>query len=297
MGLVVVPKQTIAIVGAGKVGSALALLLRQQGYPLTGLAIHKNAADERLVKDLGAPVTRRPEEITLKADVVFITTPDRLILPVAAEIGARGGFRAGQTVLHTSGAQPADDLRAAREAGAFVASMHPLQSFPHVDMAIAHLPGSYFALEGDPPAVRVAEELIGALGGRCMALASQDKPLYHAAACIASNYLVSLMHLATGLYQRFGLSRQEAFQALLPLVNGTINNLTQLTPAEALTGPIARGDAPTVESHLTALAELGATERELYRVLARYTVQVALEKGSINQTQAATLEDLCKGGL
>ena len=297
LGMVAINKQAIAIIGAGKVGSALALLLNKQGYDIVGIAIGKNPADKRLADDLRVAVTRRPEEITVKADVVFITTPDRLIVPVTEEIRTKGGFREGHIVLHTSGSQPAEDLRAAGEAGAFVASMHPLQSFANVNMAIENLPGSYYALEGDESALQTAERIVADLNGRCFAIDGRDKPLYHAAACIASNYLVSLIHLATGFYQRFGLSRQEAFKALLPLINGTINNLAQLTPAEALTGPIARGDSETVARHLAALAELGETERELYRVMARYTIMVALEKGSINREQASILEDVCKGGL
>ncbi|MCL2766228.1 MAG: DUF2520 domain-containing protein [Peptococcaceae bacterium] len=287
-------KQIIAIVGAGKVGTALALLLGKKGYPVSGVVVGSKHPDERLVKELQTVVTRCPEEVTIKADVVFITTPDRLIATVTKEICAKGGFRAGQIVLHASGSQSADDLGAAREFGASVASIHPLQSFAHVDVAIEHLPGSYFALEGDEPALKVAEQIVGDLNGFWFAIAGKDKPLYHAAACIASNYLVSLMHFATGLYQHFGLSRKEAFGALLPLIQGTINNMQQLTTTNALTGPIARGDDQTVARHLAVLADVGEQERELYRVMARYTTLVALEKGSINQEQAAKLEELCK---
>ena len=290
-------KKTIAIVGAGKVGSALALLLNKQGYPVTGVAIGQKPPNERLVNELQTTVTRCPEEITVKAEVVFITTPDRLIVPVTKEISAKDGFREGQIVLHTSGSQPAEDLGAARQDGASVASMHPLQSFAHLDVAIEQLPGSYFALEGDEPALKVAEQLVKDLGGRWFAIDSQDKPLYHAAACIASNYLVSLMHLATGLYQRFGLSRRDAYEAMFPLVQGTVNNIRQLTPSEALTGPIARGDNQTVARHLAALSEVGEQERELYRVMARYTALVALGKGSINLEQASVLEEICREGL
>jgi predicted short-subunit dehydrogenase-like oxidoreductase (DUF2520 family) len=255
------------------------------------VAIGARPADERLVQELKTIVTRRPEEITIKADVVFITTTDRLITPVTEEIGAKGGFREGQVVLHTSGSLTADELKVAREYGASVASMHPLQSFAHVDMAIEQLSGSYFALEGDGPAVQAAEQIVQDLGGHWFAINGRDKPLYHAAACIASNYLVSLMHFATGLYQRFGLSRQEAFQALAPLVQGTINNIRQLSATGALTGPIARGDDQTVAQHLTALSEAGEEAQELYRVMARYTALVALEKGSIDEEQAAKLEE------
>ncbi|MGB9826630.1 MAG: DUF2520 domain-containing protein, partial [Desulfofundulus sp.] len=121
---------------------------------------------------------------------------------------------------------------------------------------------------------------------------AEDKPLYHAAACIASNYLVSLMHLATNLYGRFGLSQKQAFEALYPLVRGTINNIRRVGPVEALTGPVARGDVPTIAGHLPALDRVGSLESRLYRLVGLYTIQVAREKGSIDAGQARKLEEV-----
>ncbi|OPY63262.1 MAG: Rossmann-like domain protein [Pelotomaculum sp. PtaU1.Bin065] len=287
-------KPSIAVVGAGKVGSALALLLSRRGYLVTGVADESFSAAERLAGQLKVPATGKPEEITSGADIVFITTPDRIIAPVAEEISKKKGFKAGQVVFHTSGAHPAGAVGAVRRSGALAASLHPLQSFADVKMAMENLEGSYFALEGDAGALLVAEQIVRDLGGRSFTIAAKDKPLYHAAACIASNYLVSLMHLATGLFSRFGLSREEAFQALLPLVQGTVSNIAQVSPAPALTGPIARGDGTTLEGHLATLREVGKQEMDLYCVLGLYTIKVALEKGSINQDQEERLKEIFK---
>lgn len=285
-------KPSMAVVGAGKVGSALALLLSQRGYMITGVADKSLSAAERLAGELKVLATGKPEEITGSADVVFITTPDRVIARVAEEISEKGGFIAGQAVFHTSGAHPAEAVGAARRSGALAASLHPLQSFADVNMAMENLEGSYFALEGDAGALPVAEQIVRDLGGRSFTIAAKDKPLYHAAACIASNYLVSLMHLATGLFNRFGLSREEAFQALFPLVQGTVSNIAQVSPTLALTGPIARGDGTTVEGHLAALGEVGKQEMDLYRILGLYTLKVALEKESINLDQEERLKEI-----
>lgn len=289
-------KPSIAVVGAGKVGSALALLLNKRGYPIVGVSKKPHSrGDDFLAEELNVFVTCKPQKITVGAKVVFITTPDRMIAQVVEEIAAQGGFGVGQIVLHTSGACSSEELEPARKKGAFAASLHPLQSFADVKMAIKSLAGSYFALEGDAPALTVAEEIVRDLEGRSFTIAVGDKPLYHAAACIASNYFVSLMHLATGLYGRFGLSTQEAFQALLPLLRGTINNITQVGPASALTGPIERGDDVTVSGHMAALEEVGKQELELYRVLGLYTLKVALEKGSISLDQERKLHDIFEG--
>lgn len=289
-------KPKIAVVGAGKVGSALALLLNRRGYPVAGIASRSLSSAGRVADKLGVPATVRPEEVTRDADVVFITTPDRVISRVACQIAEKRGFLPGQVVFHTSGAHPAAEVGVARSCGAFAASLHPLQSFADVDTAMENLPGSYFALEGDSRALPLAEQIVRDLDGKSFSIDAGDKALYHAAACIASNCLVSLIHLATGLYGRFGLSRGEAFEALYPLIRGTIRNISQAGPAPALTGPVARGDAPTLAGHLEVLKEADPLELDLYRTLCLYTIRVALEKGSINPAQALELESMFKPG-
>jgi len=285
-------KPALAVVGAGKVGSALAILLQKKGYPVAGTASRTFSSAEKLARVLNCPAYKRPWELTRRAGLVLITTPDREIARVAQEIAGAGGFGPGQVVAHTSGAHAAAELRGVREAGALAVSIHPLQSFADVEGAMKNLPGSYFALEGDAAALSLARQVVDDLNGKALIIGAEDRPLYHAAACIASNYLVSLMHFATGLYRYFGLSREEAFGALLPLVQGTIQNVSRVGPAQALTGPVARGDAPTIASHLPALARVGKEELDLYRALGLYTVRVAREKGSIDDRQAAQLKEV-----
>lgn len=285
-------RPAIAVVGCGKVGGALALLLKERGYPVAAVASKTPASAEKLAGALGCPAAATVDEAVRAAELVFVTTPDREIAPVCAGLAARGGFCPGQVVAHTSGAHTADELEGVREAGALALSFHPLQSFADVRGAMENLPGSWFALEGDEAAMPLARQVVADLDGHAFAINAADKPLYHAAACIASNFLVSLMHLATGLYGQFGLSRPEAFRALLPLVQGTINNITRVGPVEALTGPIARGDLPTVAGHLPALEQVGDAEAFLYRLLGLYTTGVALEKGSIDRLQARELRKI-----
>lgn len=290
-------KPSLAIVGAGKVGSALALLLKSRGYKVMSVASKSLLSAERLAASTGAKICTNPAQAAREAELVFITTPDREIAGVSEEIARQGGYRPGQVVAHTSGAHASGELVGVREAGALALSLHPLQSFADITTAMENLPGSYFALEGDEEALPVAKMVVSDLGGKAFNIRAQDKALYHAAACIASNYLVSLMHLCTGLYGKFGLGRDEAFRALLPLVQGTINNIGTVGPVEALTGPIARGDVNTVAGHLPALSSAGQLEDQLYRLLGLYTVGVAREKGSIDQTQAGELSGILKEGI
>jgi len=286
---------SIAVIGAGKVGSALAILLHNKGYPVAGVASRTLDSASKLAERLDCPVFEDHALAARAADLLFVTTPDREIAAVSAQIASGGGYRPGQVVAHTSGAHPASELRGAREAGAQVVSIHPLQSFAEVEGAMKNLPGSYFALEGDEEAVKLGEKIVRDLDGKSFVIEARDKPLYHAAACVASNYLVSVLHLATGLYQCFGLSREQAFEALSPLIRGTVENIRRSGPVQALTGPVARGDAPTVEGHLEAMKNISRKERELYKQLGSYTVKVALEKGSISAEQGELLENIFKG--
>lgn len=287
-------RPSIAVIGAGKVGSALAILLQQKGYPVVAVGSRTPASAERLANRLQCPVLHN-QEAAARAQLVFITTPDREIAPVSALIAAGGGYRAGQVVAHTSGAHGAAELKGARECGALVVSIHPLQSFAAVEAAMENLPGSYFALEGDEGAMPLARQLVQDLGGKSFTISAQDKSLYHAAACIASNYLVSLMHFATGLYGRFGLEPREAFAALWPLVQGTVSNINQVGPTEALTGPLARGDGTTIAGHMEALAQQSDVWCDLYSMLGQYTVNVAREKGTINDEQVQELKNILEG--
>ena len=279
----------IAVIGAGKVGGALALLLKERGYIIFGVSSRSIESARSLASLVGAAAFSKPEDAAAGADFIFITTPDREIKNVSRYISDRGAVGPGQVVAHTSGAHSSHHLDGVRERGARAVSIHPLQSFADIKTAMENLPGSYFALEGDKGSIPVAEQIVADLKGRSFYINAADKELYHAAACIASNYLVSLIHLSTGLYEKFGLSRKEAFQALLPLIQGTINNIEKVGPVQALTGPVARGDVSTVEGHLPALAEVGKEEENIYRLLGKYTVGIALEKGSIDRRQAGDL--------
>ena len=164
-----------------------------------------------------------------------------------------------------------------------------MQSFADIETAKTNLPGSYFALDGDQQAMAAAQEVVSDLGGHSFFVPPKDRALYHAAACVASNYLVSLVYCAAKMYEKFGLSSNDALQALSPLIQGTLTNLQKVGLPDALTGPISRGDLPTIENHFKALSVFDNGEEELYKVLGLYTLQIALEKTSITEQQASNL--------
>jgi predicted short-subunit dehydrogenase-like oxidoreductase (DUF2520 family) len=274
----------IAIVGTGIVGTALASLLKEQGYTLVGMASRGEASLQKAASHVGGEVrtTTVPEEITQEADLVFITTSDVAIQEVCDGIAHAGGFHPGQIVVHTSGALPSTILKSAQELGALIASVHPLQSFADVTEAVKIIPSSIFNLEGDQEAIPPLTELVRRLGGRPLPIETQQKPLYHAAAVVACNFLVTLVYLSYQLFEAIGIPQGDAAQALLPLVKGTVNNLEHLGPVKALTGPIARGDVGVIRGHLEALKQVDPRFTDIYRAISRLTVEVGVKKGTLS---------------
>jgi predicted short-subunit dehydrogenase-like oxidoreductase (DUF2520 family) len=192
-----------------------------------------------------------------EADLVLVATPDAAISDAALALA--GGLSPGALVVHLSGACPLEELDKLRAERPDVqtGALHPLQSLPSVDLGVARIPGSWCAVDG-PPAV---ERLALSLGMRPFHVASSQRAQYHAAATIASNHLVAVLGQATRVAEAAGVPPQ----ALLPLVRASVDNVEALGAADALTGPVARGDVATVASHLDALP---AGERDAYRALA-----------------------------
>jgi len=285
----------IGFVGAGKVGTALASLLSARGADVVAVSgrTRRSSLDMALAAGLDPKAARSRADTLAAAPIVFLTVPDDAIGPLCREIAEEGGWRAGQGVVHCSGALPSDVLQPAREAGAAVASFHPLQAFASLQAALEHMPGSTFALEGDPELVAQLDALVEALGGTAIHLKAEEKTLYHAAAVIASNYTVTLAALASDLLVREGIApdANTALRYLLPLLRGTVDNLDALGLPAALTGPLARGDAGTVQRHLEALEKIAPDLASLYRHLARLALPLAQEKGRLDEATVKKLGD------
>lgn len=278
---------TIGFVGAGRVATALALALHERGYTVGALASRTEASARRLAALLaGRPrVCEKAQDVANGSDLVFITAPDDAIEVTAAAVR----WRKGQGVVHTSGALTSSVLAGVRQAGALAASFHPMQTFAGPGVA---LQGTTVAIEGDQALVERLVRMATDLGCRPVVLGPEDKTLYHAGGVLASNYVVALAHGAAGLWERLGLPRDRALGALLPLLRGTVESIERLGTEGALTGPIARGDAGTIERHLAALALRAPELERAYRELGLLTVSVAKAKGTISDQMAERLTRL-----
>ena len=279
------------IVGPGRAGLALGLALYRSGVArsLTVSGKRGDAPDHPLFA--GDPPHARyqagydpPDP---PPDVVIVAVPDREIGAVAEALAA-SPLPDGLAVLHTSGVLDSDALAPLRRRGAALGSMHPLLAIADPVRAAERLRGAWFEVEGDADARAAADRLVTALGGRVLPIDRASKPLYHAAAVFASNYLVALMATAERLAVQSGAPAEAARAALADLARGALQGVEEKGPVDALTGPISRGDAETVRMHL---ARLSPPDAALYSVLARATLEVARARG-LDPRAAESIEKL-----
>jgi predicted short-subunit dehydrogenase-like oxidoreductase (DUF2520 family) len=288
-------KPSISVIGAGRLGQALALALHQSDYSVVALVARHGRKAEKAAKLLA---TSRPVPMALAADelgklpasdLILISTPDDSIAGIARELAATQSD-GKTTVLHTSGALSSDVLKPMAAKGFQTGSLHPLVSVSEPVSGAAAFHNSFFCVEGSRQAQAQARKIVRDLGGKSFTIKAEKKVLYHAAAVMTSPHLTALFDVAVELLSACGLSRREAQKVFLPLLESTVNNLKTSTPAEALTGTFARGDIETVKRHLTALPE---PAREIYKLLGRHSLQLAKQNG-LDPKQVARIEKLLK---
>ncbi len=286
-------KSSFAIIGCGKVGTVLGKFLIQSGYQLTGLTCRTHESAQKAAEIIGTQkFGTNISDILEDADIIFITTPDGNITSVCEEIVQCKEFNNNKIVLHCSGAHPSTILTSAQKIGASIGSMHPLQSFASSDASGNSFKGIIVAVEGDKKAVDAGCRMAEDLGSTILKIKTDAKVLYHAAAVVACNYLVTLQGLALSLMEKSGVSQKEAFSVLSPLIKGTLSNIEQNGVEKALTGPIARGDIETINRHIT---EIGKEMKELlplYKILGIYTTKVAKNGGYLSEEKALQVNDL-----
>lgn len=286
-------KDRFVIIGAGRVGTAVGHILQRSGEEVLAVASRSEESLQQataFVKDtlFTADVVRAGK----KGNDIIITTPDDLISDTCLSLVSGGAVKKGDYIVHMSGALELDVLEPAEELGARTACIHPLQTFADVRGAVKRIPGSVFAVTTRSEGTQAwAEGLVRRLGGEPVPLAEKDKTLYHIGAVVACNLLVALEHAAELIYQEIGMHGDRAIKALMPLIEGTVENLRKHGTEKALTGPVARGDIGIIRRHLECM---DSEDREklmsAYVSLSIYALDLA--EASMSKARCEEIEEL-----
>jgi predicted short-subunit dehydrogenase-like oxidoreductase (DUF2520 family) len=267
---------TTFVVGAGPVATALAGSLRLGGVPVLGLWARRAAPARAAGSAAGvAAFSSAPPDILLETEVIILAVRDHVIGEVAQMLVGTGLVNKRHVLLHCAGAASAHDvLGVVADQVAGIGTLHPLSAIADGKAGMRSLKGTVFGVEGDEVGRATAGKLVAALGGLTLALDGSQMGAYHAAAALASNYIVAAIDAAAAVLAMSGVAADTAAQALVPLAEGALRNVAAHGTTGGLTGPIRRGDAQTIQRHLDALR--GRPElAEIYRALARRAVEIA----------------------
>ena len=277
------------MVGAGRVGTSLGVLLERGGYHVVA-ASGRRSSFERVQRYLPFAAFVQPAEAAAKAEVVILSVPDDLIAQGCEAMATEGAFRKGQVVLHTSGFVGLSALSPAEEAGAEILSLHPLQTFPEVSDGIERIPGSPVAVTAHTEeAYEAGERLATTVGALPFRLSEEAKPLYHAAAVFCSNYLVVVEGIAEELFRMAGM--EDPMMVMGPLTRAAFEAAMERGPAAALTGPASRGDAETVTRSIEALETKAPGVARAYAALALEAARLAERGGQLSEAERRRLEE------
>jgi predicted short-subunit dehydrogenase-like oxidoreductase (DUF2520 family) len=276
----------VGVVGAGRAGTALAAALRRAGHQVVAASAVSDASVRRIRRDLPGTAVLEPAQVVAAADLVLLTVPDDVLPGLVAGLAATGADLNGRLVAHASGRHGLAVLDPAVRAGALPLALHPVMTFTGRGDDIDRLAGISFGVTAPEPLRPAAEALVMEMGGEPVFIAEEHRDLYHAALASAANHLVTLVVQATDLLKEAGVGHPE--RMLGPLLSAALDNALRLGDA-ALTGPVARGDADTVASHIDALRTASPEALSAYLALARLTADRALSSGMLRAPDAQRL--------
>lgn len=277
----------VCIIGAGRVGTTLGILLAKNGYEIVSVSSRTISSCERFMRyvKMGKICSNNKEAAAL-GEIIFITTNDDSIKRVSREIS---GQCKGKLVIHCSGALTTDVLECE---DAKLASIHPIQAVSCPEKGIKSLPGSYFDIQCKDPVYDECERIVHDIGGIPIRFSKKEKMMNHIASCMISNYSVALFNIAKEIYGLAGIKSEKADSIMLPLFEQNVNNIKKAGAIKSLTGPIERGDVETIRRHLDAL-DRETWIKALYVCLGRSTLKIAEKKG-LDPEKADEIKKLLK---
>ncbi len=284
----------VGVVGAGRVGAVLAARLQAAGHEVVATAGESDASRSRIAALLPGLEPEKPTAVARACDLLLLTVPDDMLANVVSVLSASGALRPGQYVVHTSGRHGLAVLEPAAAMGAHPVALHPAMTFTGTEVDLDRLAGCVFGLTADEPERTVAADLVADLGGRAMWVPEEMRTLYHAGLAHGANHLVTLVTQSMELLTAAGADDPAA--TLRPLLTAALDNALASGDA-ALTGPIVRGDAGTVQAHLADIAASAPTTLPSYVALARATLGRAVTDGRVLPIRALKISQLLEEAL
>lgn len=275
----------VGIVGMGHVGPVIGSALRAAGHTLVGVTATSPEARDRADAMLpGVPVLDVPTVVE-RCELVVLAVPDDALSPLVQGLADLGAWQAGQLVVHTSGAHGVGVLAPARARGAIPLAIHPAMTFTGTSIDVARLVGTPFAVTAPAPVLPIAQALVVEMGGEPVVVDEDRRTLYHAALAHGANHLVTLVVQARRALQEAGVEDPGAF--MRPLLEAAVDRVSR-EGEQGLSGPVARGDAGTVERHVRALLSAGGLDdvADTYAHMARATVRMLQASGRIGDRAA-----------
>jgi predicted short-subunit dehydrogenase-like oxidoreductase (DUF2520 family) len=270
------------VVGVGRVGSTLGAALIRAGHEIVAASGVSQQSRERAARRLPGVPLLPADETVAAADLVLLAVPDDVLRGLISGLADIGAWRAGQLVAHTSGAQGIGVLDPAAARGVLALALHPVMTFTGRPEDLDRLDGATFGVTAPDELRPVAETLVVEMGGEPVWVPESARALYHASLTVASNHLVTLVNDALTLLDGAGVA--DPARLVAPLLSASLDNVLRLGDA-ALTGPVSRGDAATVASHVATLTRSAPDVLPSYRAMARRTAERAQASGRLSAEQ------------
>ena len=278
--------------GAGRVGTVLAVALSRAGHRVVAASAVSEESVRRLRAHLPDAMIRQPAEVVAQSDLVLLTVPDDVLAGLVAGLASTGADLSGRLLAHASGRHGLAVLEPATRQGAMPLALHPVMTFTGRPDDVDRLTGISFGVTAPEPLRPVAEALVVEMGGEPVFIAEELRDLYHTALSMGANHLVTLVTQASDLLRQAGVA--EPGLMLGPLLSAALDNALRLGDA-GLTGPVARGDAETVAGHIRALRAASPEVLPSYLAMARLTADRALAAGTLTAPDAQRLLGVLAG--
>ncbi|MCX8109959.1 MAG: DUF2520 domain-containing protein [Syntrophorhabdaceae bacterium] len=283
----------IGVIGAGKVGISTSYVMLKSGLDVVVLSDRDSHALDNARQYLGWAkgiiLTEDNTEVVEKSDLIIIATQDRVIKSIVRELNLRIDNLDGKYIIHTSGAHSSLILKPLDSKGARLGVIHPLQTFPDIDSAIAVLPETYIFIQGDERCLDVLRFIAEKIGKRAVEIKAEHMVLYHLSAVLVCNLFCALMYAGEGLMREIGIS----IEPYLPIIRATLKNIEQKGPLRSLTGPIVRGDIDTVISHLKAIEDKDML-KDVYKALSQVALEMTRSRGDVEEETLEKIKDILK---